>query len=148
MKAPQSPQPFPVIIKVKFTKLKPEASGPPWLGHTLPRGVSVLLCLTPSMPPLEKRRKGSGPVFHFSWVSLPSGSVSQKLREPPASLTLSLDSTLLPFSSLSLRVESLPLFQRVTEIPPPPLESLPGSSFFAQARKEIVPASGYPQNVL
>lgn len=43
-------------------------------------------------------------------------------------------------------VESLALFQRVTEIPPPP-ESLPGSSFFAQARKEIVPASGYPQSL-
>lgn len=45
-------------------------------------------------------------------------------------------------------VERLPLSQRVTEIPPPPPQSLPGPSFFAQVRKEIVPASGYPQNVL
>lgn len=44
-------------------------------------------------------------------------------------------------------VESLALFQRATEIPPPP-ESLPGSSFFAQAGTEIVPASGCPQSVL
>lgn len=38
-----------VMIKVKFTKTKPEAPRLSWVGHALPNGVSMLLYLTPRM---------------------------------------------------------------------------------------------------
>lgn len=94
-----------VIIKAKFTKLKPEPPRLPWVGRTLPNGLSTCLHRTPCITNLDKDAESLAPGFISTGISLllmcswPRNSVGSCYK-PQASLgvpsSCSLSPCLLP----------------------------------------------------